>query len=122
MIPGVPIGSPDRVADWLRVAAAVLAGIGVVVVAVAVVNHEAPKLTATTLVASVEDETGSGALAPGTCDRQGAKTWSCSIMDRSGSGGATYGVTVTSDRCWRARLTKNYGEPGMPEKASGCIH
>jgi hypothetical protein len=79
-------------------------------------------LSAKTLVASVEDETGSAALQPGLCRHRGAVAWSCEVMDDSGSGGATYDVTVTSDRCWRARLSKDYSEHGMPKTASGCLH
>jgi hypothetical protein len=50
-----------------------------------------------------------------------AREWTCSVDDRSGSGGGEYDVRVDRDSsCWRARLTIS-GE-GLPRRASGCVH
>jgi hypothetical protein len=122
----VPVDTPDRVARALRDAALVLAIVGVLGVGTALVvaalRYERPKITETTLVESLEDETGSAALSPGTCEQRGARAWSCSIMDDSGSGGADYAVTATSEHCWRARITLDASESGMPRTASACLH
>jgi hypothetical protein len=122
----VPVDSPDRVARVLRDAALVLAIVGVLGVSTALVvaalRYERPKITETTLVESLEDETGSAALLPGTCAQLGPRLWSCSIEDDSGSGGAHYAVTATSEHCWRARITLDASESSMPKTASACLH
>jgi hypothetical protein len=118
----VPLDTTDRLARAARIAAAIIAVVGGLAVAVLVVTDRPPRLTAKTLVDSVEREVGSAALDPGTCRRRGPATWSCEVQDDSGSGGATYAVTVTSKQCWRARLTDDNSEHGMPRTASGCVH
>jgi hypothetical protein len=52
---------------------------------------------------------------------QGRGRWSCDVPDSSGSGGATFVVTATSENCWRAQRTRNFGEAAPPE-ASGCVN
>jgi hypothetical protein len=52
-----------------------------------------------------------------------ASAWSCEVDDREGSGGVTYLVRVGLDTsCWRATLTADGSEGGMPRHPSGCVH
>ncbi|HEY4096862.1 MAG TPA: hypothetical protein VGM33_15180 [Baekduia sp.] len=115
------VGSPDRVARWLRAAAGALAAVGVVVLGIVVLQADPPKLTAKTLSASVEQETGgASALQPTTCSREGPQAWTCVVADAGGSGVASYAVAVTAQRCWHAR--RHTAHPrAMPESASGCV-
>jgi hypothetical protein len=122
MFSGVPIGAPDPLARWLRVIAATVAVVGAVVLGVAVLQADPPKLTAKALAASVEEETGSAsAVQPGVCSRRGPHAWSCVVADAGGSGVASYAVTVDSERCWRARR-KGAHPRAMPKTAMGCAH
>ncbi len=51
------------------------------------------------------------------------RTWRCSIVDRDGSGGADYVVTVEAGgSCWRAQLERDYSESGMPKRVRGCVY
>ena len=111
----------DPLSRRLRIAALVIAVVGTVLIVTAIVVGELdrPKLTAKTLVRSVEYETGSAAFE-GRCRRRGTDSWSCEIDDRAASGEAIYAVEQTSGHCWRARLAHLYGEP-MPRTASGCV-
>jgi hypothetical protein len=115
------VGSPDRVARQLRVAAAGLVAVGAVVLGIVVLQADRPTLTARTLSASVEQQTsGASAVQPTRCSRAGPKAWTCVVADAGGSGVATYAVTMTAQRCWRAR--RHTAHPrAMPATASGCV-
>jgi hypothetical protein len=116
------LAAPDRIAHWLRIAAVAVAVLGAVFLGVAAVMDEPPALTAKSLAASVEGKTGSSAvLDSGTCSRRSTTAWLCEVPDTSGSGTASYSLTVTSERCWRAQRVG--GHPAsMSDTASGCVH
>ncbi len=68
---------------------------------------------------SLERETGSAALV-GACSRTTEPdVWACRVSDDSGSGTATYEVTLDG-RCWNATLSASDSEGPMPKRASGC--
>jgi hypothetical protein len=69
------------------------------------------------------DSAGSTLGDPGRCRQTAATTWNCSVVDRQGSGGARYTVTVDADRsCWQATLDEDHSEGGMPGIVNGCVH
>jgi hypothetical protein len=73
--------------------------------------------SATTLINSLEGETGSAGHV-GTCRQQRGERWRCSVNDSSGSGQAGYAV-IAQARCWRATRYSS-GEAPMPANAQGC--
>ena len=75
-------------------------------------------VTARSLVEAVEEESGSAGTILGTaepCRRlRAVKTWECSVLESSGSGGVDYEV--------RVRNRSSYGEGGLPTRISGCVY
>ena len=59
--------------------------------------------------------------SPGGCHRtQQPREWRCSVIDRSGSGGADYRVWLDGDSsCWHAR---RIGTGSMPRRVHGCVY
>jgi hypothetical protein len=102
--------------------AALAVGVALVGAVIARESSPPPELTATRVATSLMDEINSAGLEDeGTCVQQQHGRWTCDVPDTSGSGGATYRVTATSEGCWRARRTKLYGEQA-PQTASACLH
>lgn len=73
--------------------------------------------SATTLINSLERETGSAGRI-GACIQRSGERWRCRVNDSSGSGLAGYAVTAEA-RCWRATRYAE-GEGPMPPRAQGC--
>jgi hypothetical protein len=115
----------DPIARRLRWAAALVALVGMGVLAYVLVAHDPPKVTPKALAASVETRTGSPGLFGSRCARTGPSAWRCTVSDAGSGGGATYTVRVSSDACWNARLFHHdqsiEGTP-MPATVSGCLH
>jgi hypothetical protein len=52
-----------------------------------------------------------------------SREWSCDVMDRGGSAGATYRVRVRpASSCWEGQLSHDYSEAGMPGRIAGCVN
>jgi hypothetical protein len=84
-------------------------------------------VTATSLHAAVERESGSAGAMLETTDRcrrlEVDRTWECSVYDSSGSGGVGYEVRAREgSACFAGRRTANYGEGGLPKRISGCVY
>ena len=112
-------GSTDAFARRIRVAAAVLAGAGSLVLGYAFLTDERPALNATRLQESLEQELFPSAF-DSECRPTGSKRWSCAVS--TGSAGATYSVEQTSRDCWRALRTQS--DPttqDLPSSASACV-
>jgi hypothetical protein len=106
--------------------AALLVGALVLVLALLLLGSgggaSAHKLTPPALAGSLMDRIGSPGPEDGAqCTAAGAGHWNCDVPDSSGSGGASYAVVATSSSCWRAGLTRLYGEDA-PDRVAGCVH
>jgi hypothetical protein len=108
----------------LAVAALALGAVVVVLLVVLLAGSgspSAPKLTPAAIAGSLMDKIGSTGPEDGArCTAQGTKRWACDVPDTSGSGGASYAVTGTSSRCWKAELVRLYGEQA-PQAVRGCL-
>jgi hypothetical protein len=64
---------------------------------------------------------GSALLGVDPCKRETRHRFRCGVTDKSGSGGATYLVTVRG-RCWKARrLGRANSGDGLAHQKSGCV-
>ena len=84
-------------------------------------------VTPATLHDAVQRESGSAGgilVDKSRCQStNAARTWSCVVADRAGSGGVEYRVRVRSDSsCFDGRITANFGEGGTEPQISGCVY
>ena len=64
---------------------------------------------------------GSVVVGVDPCRRQARDRFRCEVADKSGSGGASYLVTVNG-RCWKARrLGRARFEGELARRKSGCV-
>jgi hypothetical protein len=116
---------PHGAGTRARAAAVAALAVGVLLVVAFLALHHgasAPALTPARVAVSLMDRIGSpGPEAGARCTPSGHASWACDVPDTSGSGGASYAVTATSGSCWKASLSRLYGEQA-PDTAAGCVH
>jgi hypothetical protein len=98
----------------------------IVIAAFSVWKHAHGPVDEASLVRSVERASDSLGMAVDVdygCIERGSGNWQCRVLDRSGSGTATYNVVVGDGSCWDGTLAEPASglQPrNMPRAISGC--